>query len=87
MVPATGETHQCITNEYSFFDPQTSERLPVSRRSAEEPGRIPAAGGTAVAAGGTAATASTAGSAAMGVNPYVMIAALAFSYFNNKRRN
>lgn len=34
-----------------------------------------------VAAGGTAAS-----GAAMGVNPYVMIAAAAFSYFNNKRR-
>ena len=36
-----------------------------------------------VAAGGAAATA---GSAAMGVNPYVMLAALAFSYFSNKKR-
>ena len=44
------------------------------------------AAAASLAAGGTAATASTAGSAAMGVNPYVMIAALAFSYFNNKRR-
>ena len=34
-----------------------------------------------VAAGGTAAS-----GAAMGVNPYVMLAALAFSYFSNKKR-
>ena len=40
-----------------------------------------------LAAGGTAATASTAGSAALGVNPYIMLAAAAYSWWNNKRRD
>ena len=52
---------------------------------AAAPAVVPLAAGVAGPAA-LATTGASAGGAAMGVNPYVMIAALAFSFFNNKRR-